>query len=119
MATIAAMDYIEIVQTEFGTEPLIAGTQIGVDEVVIMHVRHGEPVDWIVENFEVLNHAKVYAALAYYYDHQDQINAIIDRPEDFSDGMTLADLKAKIATRQGITVDELEAKLKAHQHQQK
>lgn len=38
-------------------------------------------IDWIIENYEVLSYAKVYAALAYYYDHIGNIEAEINQPE--------------------------------------
>lgn len=79
---IVPIEYIEIIDDGFGQEARIAGTRIGVDEVVMMHIRNNASIDWIVENFEVLSYAKVYAALAYYYDHQAEIDAILDTPDE-------------------------------------
>jgi hypothetical protein len=73
----------------------------GGDEIMMMHIRNDSSVDWIVENFEVLNHAKVYAALLYYYKHKEEIDTILDNPEPIpEDAMTLEKFKAKVAARQ-------------------
>lgn len=100
MATLAPMNYIEITDSNGIQIPRITGTRIRVSEIVIMHLRNDSPIDWIVENFEVLDHAKVHAALAYYYSHQAEIDAEIDAPEDTSGAMTLEDLKEKIRRRE-------------------
>lgn len=79
---IVTIGYIEIVDDGFGPEARIAGTRIGVDEIVMMHLRNHVSIDWIVENFEVLSYATVHAALVYYYDHQAEIDAILDSPDE-------------------------------------
>lgn len=40
----------------------------------------------------MLTYAKVLAALAYYYDHQEEIDAEMNEPEDFSNGKVLDEL---------------------------
>lgn len=59
-----------------GGKPHIAGRRIGVHDIVIAHLQLREPVAEIAENYG-LNLSEIYAALAYYYDHQDEIDAII------------------------------------------
>lgn len=102
---IVPIEYIEIVDDGFGPEARIAGTRIGVDEVVMMHFRNRASIDWIVENFEVLSYAKVHAALVYYYDHQAVIDAILDAPYELPVGARdatehLAQLRARHQQRQ-------------------
>lgn len=96
MAVIAPMNYIEVDPKNI---PRIMGTPIRVSEVVIMHLKNNSSIEWIVENFEMLNHARIHAALAYYYDHQAQIDAEINEPEDFSDGIVASEHLAKLRAR--------------------
>jgi len=41
-----------------------------------MHLRIGQPIDEIVAKYD-LSHAEVHAALAYYYDHRQDVDAQI------------------------------------------
>jgi prevent-host-death family protein len=65
-----------------GGEPLIHGTRITVRHIV-ERVRSGHTVDAILAALPHLTPAQVYAALAYYYDHQAEIDRLIEesRPE--------------------------------------
>jgi uncharacterized protein (DUF433 family) len=60
-----------------GGKPRIAGTRIQVKHVVIMHERQGVSPEDIVSEFPHLTLADVYAALAYYHDHREAVNAEI------------------------------------------
>ena len=83
MASIAPINYIEI-RDEDGYETAhVAGTRITVGEIAHMHLYGDSPVDWIVENFDALDHAQVHAALSYYYDHKDEIDTQMRRDEEF------------------------------------
>lgn len=74
--------HIEITPTVRGGRPRIAGRRITVDDIVIMHRRLGQSVDEIVAKYN-LSFADVYAALAYYYDHQANIDRQIAEDDDF------------------------------------
>jgi uncharacterized protein (DUF433 family) len=63
-----------------GGKPRIAGHRIAVQHVVIWHERLGMSVDDIANEYE-LTPADIYAALTYYHDHQDEINAAIHAEE--------------------------------------
>ncbi len=56
-----------------GGRACIAGHRIRVQDVVGWHERRGYTAAEIVEMFPSINRADVYAALAYYYDHIDEI----------------------------------------------
>jgi uncharacterized protein (DUF433 family) len=56
-----------------GGEPYVAGHGITVREIARAHVALGIGIDDLAETFH-LNRAQVYAALAYYYDHQDEFD---------------------------------------------
>jgi uncharacterized protein (DUF433 family) len=60
-----------------GGKPRIAGTRIQVKHLVIMHQRQRMSPRKIVSEFPHLTLADVYAALAYYHDHRESINAEI------------------------------------------
>jgi uncharacterized protein (DUF433 family) len=60
-----------------GGKPRIAGRRITVKHVVIDHQRGGMSPDEIVSAYPSLGLSDVYAALAYYHDHRDEIDADI------------------------------------------
>jgi uncharacterized protein (DUF433 family) len=60
-----------------GGKPRIAGSRIQVKHVVIWHDRMGQSPSQIVSEYPHLTLADVYAALAYYHDHREEINADI------------------------------------------
>ncbi len=60
-----------------GGKPRIAGSRIQVKHVAIMHERQADDAEQIVSDYPHLTLAAVYAALAYYHDHREQMNAEI------------------------------------------
>ena len=60
-----------------GGKPRIAGSRIQVKHLAIMHERQGMTPEEIVSEFPHLTLADVYAALAYYHDHREAMNAEI------------------------------------------
>ncbi len=56
-----------------GGKPRIAGHRIKVEDVVIWHEKLGWSPDEIVSQFPSITLASVYAALAYYHDHLEEI----------------------------------------------
>lgn len=101
---IEIIPHIERSKDTFGHEEIVVrGTRITVAEIVMMHVLNHLPIEWIVENYP-LSHAQIYAALAYYYDHQAEIDRMMGdkaahEREVAQHLPTLDDLKAKIAAR--------------------
>jgi uncharacterized protein (DUF433 family) len=55
----------------------IDGTRHRVIDIVADHVAHGYSAAQIVEQYSDLTAAQVHAALAYYYDHEDELNAAL------------------------------------------
>lgn len=55
-----------------GGRPRIAGHRIRVQDVAIWHERLGMSPDEIADEYD-LSLGQVYAALAYYFDHRDEI----------------------------------------------
>ena len=78
-------EHIEMTAGVCGGKPRIAGTRIRVQDVVIWHDHCGLSPEEIVGEFPHLTLADVYAALAYYHDHAEEIRALIQAEEDFAD----------------------------------
>src|SRR3954468_1727854 len=71
-------------------KPRIAGTRIKVEQVVLWHERMAMGPADIVSRWPHLSLADVYAALAYYHDHRDEVD------RDLAEGEALfEDLKSK------------------------
>ena len=58
-----------------GGKPRIAGTRIQVKDIVIWHAHLGMAPNEIVSKWPHLTLADIHAALAYYHDHRELINA--------------------------------------------
>lgn len=58
-----------------GGRACIAGHRIRVADIVVWHKRRGYSADEIVEFFPSVTLAQVQSALAYYFEHQDEIEA--------------------------------------------
>lgn len=69
--------YIQKTPGMLGSEPHISGKRISVSFIAELYVRQNTPVEEIVSAFSVTP-SEVYAALAYYYDHTDEIDALLD-----------------------------------------
>lgn len=69
----------------------IVGTRIRVQDVYFQSEVHGQTPDEIVDAFPHLTLAQVHAALAYYFDHQDEVQQEIREDEVFVES-----LKAKM-----------------------
>lgn len=66
-----------------GGKPCIAGTRIRVWDVHVWHDVQGQSPEEIVASFPQLSLADVYAALAYYLDHQEQIDLRMRQADEF------------------------------------
>ena len=64
-----------------GGKACIAGHRIRVMDVVIYHEHQGLSPEEIVAIFPTITLADVYAAVAYYLDHRDEIAAEFEREE--------------------------------------
>lgn len=75
------MEYLE-----FDTEKnsvMLAGSRLSV-AFMAMFLKNPEwTVEKILENYPFLTHAKIYAAWAYYYDHQEEIEEELRREADY------------------------------------
>ena len=78
MATVAE-NYRYITRTPGirGGNARVAGTRIGVHDVIGL-LQNGETIDSLIATcFSTLTRAQVYECLAYYEDHRDEINLLV------------------------------------------
>lgn len=85
MAAEAVLErHIEVTPGVCGGQPRIAGRRITVSDVVILHFKMGKSIEEIASEYN-LSLADVYAALAYYFDHQEEIDRRIEEDRDFGE----------------------------------
>ena len=85
--TIETMNkHIEITPGISGGKPRIAGRRITVENIVIWHERMGKSADEIANDYDI-SLADVYAALAYYFDHQKEIDRSLREGRVFVDSL--------------------------------
>ena len=78
-------EHIEISPDICGGRPRVAGRRITVQNIVLCHERGGLSPDEIASKYPGLTLADVYAALAYYHDHRDEICSRIAADESFAE----------------------------------
>jgi uncharacterized protein (DUF433 family) len=76
-------EHIEVTPGVCGGKPRIAGHRIRVQDIVLVHQRFGMSPDEIVSAYPTITLSDVYAALAYYHDHQADIGADIRATDEF------------------------------------
>jgi len=88
MATTTLDQRIESSPGFAGGKPHVAGHRITVQDIALWHEWMGRSADEIATEYD-LEMAAVYAALAYYYDHQAEIDQSIRESEDFAAALRL------------------------------
>ncbi|WP_414549634.1 DUF433 domain-containing protein [Anabaena sp. CCY 0017] len=84
MNTVVINNHIEITPGICGGKPRIAGHRIKVQNIVLWYERMGMSPDEIVYHYPSIGLADVHAALAYYYDHIEEIRKDIEDDEVFA-----------------------------------
>ncbi len=90
---IVTTQHIDISPDIAGGKPRIAGHRITVQNIVIWHERMGLTADEIASNHGV-SLADIYAALAYYYDHCQEIDQAILTDESY-----IAELRSRTTSK--------------------
>jgi len=72
--TAISINHVEKRATAMG-EPraFIAGTRVRVQDIVADHERHGLTPEQIAREYPHISQAQIHAALAYYFDHRQEI----------------------------------------------
>ncbi len=65
-----------------GGEPVIKGTRFPVRSVVVYILKNGMLPEELVREFPQLTLASVYDALAYYYDHKEEMDSLINEQKE-------------------------------------
>jgi len=70
------MERVAYAHIEFRDDgkPIIAGTRTKVKEVVLDHIADGWDADEIHRQYPYLSLGQIHSALAYYYDHKDEMD---------------------------------------------
>jgi uncharacterized protein (DUF433 family) len=76
------IEHIEITPGVAGGKPRITGHRITVQQIAIWHERLGLSADDIASAYG-LSLTDVYAALAHYYDHREEVDAAIRADDAF------------------------------------
>ena len=79
-------EHIELTPDTAGGKPRIRGRRITVQDVAIWHERLGRGADAIAAEYD-LTLADVYAALAYYFDHREEIDRRIAEDHAFAEAL--------------------------------
>lgn len=78
--------HIQITPGICGGKPRIAGHRITVQQIAIWHDRMGRSADEIATEYD-LELSDVYAALAYYFDHREEIDRAIEDSDKWIEEM--------------------------------
>jgi uncharacterized protein (DUF433 family) len=62
-----------------GHKACIAGTRISVQDIYVWHELMGKTPDAIVQEYPFLSLAQIHSALAYYYDHPQEIRGQVQQ----------------------------------------
>ena len=68
-----SINYVAIDPEYCAGKPRIAGTRMPVATIAQLYLEIGETLEEIASEYD-LNKAAVYAAMAYYYDHKEEID---------------------------------------------
>ena len=77
--------HVEIVEGASGPKARIAGSRM--QDVAIWYEKMGMSADEIVQEYPTITHAGVFAALAYYWDHREEIERQIAEGDAFAEEM--------------------------------
>jgi len=85
--------HIEATEGVVGGRPRIAGRRISVQDIVIWHEWLGRSPEEIAADHD-LTLADIHAALAYYYEHKEAVDAALKDGDDFVEAV-----RARIPSR--------------------
>ncbi len=77
---ILSIEHIETSSDVRGGKPRISGTRITVEDIAVMHLKLGMSLIEIAGVYD-LSLAQVYAAMAYYFEHREDIEQRITEEE--------------------------------------
>jgi uncharacterized protein (DUF433 family) len=84
MVTVLSIDTIVSDTAVRNGQPIIAGTQVRVTDLIASHLFRGHTPEALAVNYS-LGLGQVYAALAYYYQHKREIDDLLQQEEHRAD----------------------------------
>jgi uncharacterized protein (DUF433 family) len=75
-------EHVEVTPDTAGGRPRIRGRRIAVQDTAIWHERLGKSADEIAADYDLT--LAVYAALAYYFDHREEIDGRLTEDRAFA-----------------------------------
>ena len=84
--TVLSLNYIGTNPNIRNGRPHIIGTSIEVSALVIQHIVHRQSLDEIAVDYR-LTLSQVYEALAYYYAHKDEMDALMDERRRYAESL--------------------------------
>lgn len=98
-------DYIISDPAICGGKPTIAGSRVRVQDIYLLHELQGMSLDEILEGYPQLSPTQIYSALAYYWDHRDEIDAQMQAADELIKQLKqqqgLSALQRKLAKHHG------------------
>ncbi len=77
--------HVEILPNRDGQpRAYVAGTRLRVQDIVSDHERHGLSPEEIAREYPHITLAQVHSALAYYYDHRDEVRKQMKSDEEYA-----------------------------------
>ncbi|WP_413161567.1 DUF433 domain-containing protein [Capilliphycus salinus ALCB114379] len=80
--SIVSLNYIEITPGVCGGRPRISGRRITVADIAVMYTKMGYSLEEIAGKYD-LTLASVYAAMAYYFEHREEIDRRLKEDAEF------------------------------------
>lgn len=65
-----------------GGEPIIKGTRFPVRSIVFYIIKEGMLPEELIKEFPQLSLPAIYDALSYYYDHKEEIEALLEKQKE-------------------------------------
>lgn len=90
--------HVEISPDVRGGKACLAGTRISVEDIVVLHLRLGRPLEEIATTY-ALSMSALHLAMAYYYDHQVGMDCAIEEEGAFAEAFerrNMSPLKEKL-----------------------
>jgi uncharacterized protein (DUF433 family) len=82
MMEAVAIRHVAVDPSIRGGRPHLVGSRVTVGDVALLHLRTGQPLEEIAAKYD-LDLAALYAAMAYYYDHREEIDRALEADDAF------------------------------------
>ncbi len=84
--TLTATEY-KYIELDERNVPIIAGTTMKVVELITSVKAYNWTPEQLLENYPHLTLSKIYSALAYYWDHKEELDADMERRYQYAEKM--------------------------------